>query len=102
LAKVVIINFTLASEHIPARSMVESGINFAVWAPNARSVQVVGDFNGWNGRAHAARVHEHLGIWELFVPQAKVGDKYKYRILSQHGEWMDKCDPLGSPQNYHR
>jgi 1,4-alpha-glucan branching enzyme len=73
----------------------ESGINFAVWAPNARSVQVVGDFNGWNGRAHAARVHEHLGIWELFVPQAKVGDKYKYRILSHHGEWMDKCDPLG-------
>ncbi|MGV3484395.1 MAG: GlgB N-terminal domain-containing protein, partial [Planctomycetaceae bacterium] len=73
----------------------QSGVNFAVWAPNARSVQVVGDFNGWDGRSHVGRVHPHLGIWELFVPQAKVGDKYKYRILTQHGEWVDKCDPLG-------
>ena len=71
------------------------GVNFTVWAPNARSVQVVGDFNGWDGRAHTARVMEHLGIWELFVPRAKAGDKYKYRILNQHGEWVDKCDPLG-------
>ncbi|MEM8667750.1 MAG: 1,4-alpha-glucan branching protein GlgB [Planctomycetota bacterium] len=72
-----------------------AGVNFAVWAPNARSVQVVGDFNGWDGRAHTARVMEHLGIWELFVPGAKAGDKYKFRILSQAGEWVDKCDPVG-------
>tara|TARA_R110002049_G_scaffold47902_1_gene138398 strand:+ start:97415 stop:99670 length:2256 start_codon:yes stop_codon:yes gene_type:complete len=71
------------------------GVNFAVWAPNARSVQIVGDFNGWDGRDHTARVHPNLGIWELFVPQAKVGDKYKFRILSQHGEWIDKSDPVG-------
>ncbi|MCP4889949.1 MAG: 1,4-alpha-glucan branching protein GlgB [Rubripirellula sp.] len=71
------------------------GVNFAVWAPNARSVQVVGDFNGWDGRGHAARQLEHLGIWELFVPGAKAGEKYKFRILSQDGEWVDKCDPLG-------
>ncbi len=71
------------------------GVNFAVWAPNARSVQVVGDFNGWDGRQHTARIHPHLGIWELFVPGAKAGNKYKFRILTGHGEWVDKCDPLG-------
>ena len=51
----------------------QSGVNFAVWAPNARTVQVVGDFNGWDGREHTARVHPHLGIWELFIPGAKAG-----------------------------
>lgn len=71
------------------------GVNFAVWAPNARSVQVVGDFNGWDGRRHTARVLEHLGIWELFIPGAKAGDKYKFRILNQQGEWVDKTDPVG-------
>ncbi len=71
------------------------GVNFSVWAPNAKSVQVVGDFNGWDGRGHAARELEHLGIWELFIPGAKAGEKYKFRILSQDGEWVDKCDPLG-------
>ena len=57
------------------------GVNFAVWAPNARAVQVVGDFNGWDGRECVARVHAELGIWELFVPGAKVGDRYKFRDL---------------------
>ncbi len=73
----------------------ESGVNFSVWAPNARAVQVVGDFNGWNGREHIAKVIPNMGIWELFVPTAKVGDKYKFRILSEHGEWVDKSDPMG-------
>ncbi len=73
----------------------KGGVNFAVWAPNARSVQVVGDFNGWDGRKHTARVLEHLGIWELFIPGVKAGDKYKFRILNQHGVWVDKTDPLG-------
>jgi len=72
-----------------------SGVNFAVWAPNARTVQIVGDFNGWDGRQHTARVHPQLGIWELFVPGAKLGDRYKFRILSQHSEWNDKTDPFG-------
>ncbi|MEM8913869.1 MAG: 1,4-alpha-glucan branching enzyme, partial [Planctomycetota bacterium] len=53
-----------------------AGTNFAVWAPNARAVQVVGDFNGWDGRRHAAQVHPNLGIWEIFVPGASVGEKY--------------------------
>ena len=72
-----------------------AGVNFAVWAPSARTVQVVGDFNGWDGRQHTARVHPHLGIWELFVPGAKVGDRYKFRVHGEHGEWVDKSDPLG-------
>ena len=71
------------------------GVNFAVWAPNARTVQIVGDFNDWDGREHVARVHPHLGIWELFIPKAKVGDRYKFRMLTGHGEWIDKCDPFG-------
>ncbi|WP_442511021.1 1,4-alpha-glucan branching protein GlgB [Novipirellula sp. SH528] len=71
------------------------GVNFAVWAPNARSVQVVGDFNGWDGRKHVARIHPNLGIWELFVPGAKVGDRYKFRVHCTDGSWVDKSDPYG-------
>src|SRR6056297_704564 len=70
------------------------GVNVAVWAPNARNVQIVGDFNGWDGRKHAAR-GSSLGIWELFIPGAKVGDRYKFHILDQQGHWIDKTDPLG-------
>ncbi|QDV63268.1 1,4-alpha-glucan branching protein GlgB [Crateriforma conspicua] len=73
----------------------QAGVNFAVWAPNARTVQIVGDFNGWDGRQHTARIHPHLGIWELFIPGAKVGDRYKFRLLTEHGEWVDKSDPVG-------
>ncbi len=73
----------------------QAGVNFAVWAPNARSVQVVGDFNHWDGRGHVAKVVENLGIWELFIPNAKAGDKYKFRLLDQNGEWVDKSDPMG-------
>ncbi|MGI9469546.1 MAG: 1,4-alpha-glucan branching protein GlgB, partial [Rubripirellula sp.] len=72
-----------------------NGVNFSVWAPNAKSVQVVGDFNNWDGRQHNAKPLEHVGIWELYIPEAKVGDKYKYRILNLNDEWVDKSDPLG-------
>jgi len=70
-----------------------AGVNFAVWAPNARAIQIVGDFNGWDGRGHAARRLPQLGAWELFVPAAKTGQRYKFRIQSENGHWMDKCDP---------
>ena len=72
-----------------------TGVNFSVWAPNAKCVQVVGDFNNWDGREHTAKSLDHLGIWELYIPDAKVGDKYKYRILNLNDEWLDKSDPLG-------
>jgi 1,4-alpha-glucan branching enzyme len=71
------------------------GVNFAVWAPNARIVQVVGDFNGWDGRSHVAKLDRSVGIWELFVPGAKAGQKYKFRILDINGHWIDKTDPVG-------
>ncbi|KAA5545848.1 1,4-alpha-glucan branching protein GlgB [Roseiconus nitratireducens] len=71
------------------------GVNFAVWAPNARIVQIVGDFNSWDGRGHVAKLDQSVGIWELFVPGAKAGQKYKFRILDHHGQWTDKTDPVG-------
>ncbi|MEL6108860.1 MAG: alpha-amylase family glycosyl hydrolase, partial [Planctomycetota bacterium] len=78
------------------RSVDETeGVNFAVWAPNARVVQIVGDFNGWDGRAHIAKLDQSVGIWELFVPAAKPGQKYKFRLLDADGQWVDKTDPVG-------
>ncbi len=71
-----------------------TGVNFAVWAPNATGVSVVGDFNDWDGRRHPMRKHIPSGIWELFVPGLKPGEKYKYRI-NQHGHTVDKFDPYG-------
>ncbi len=71
------------------------GVNFAVWAPNAQSVQVVGDFNHWDGRSHAMQKQSPSGIWELFVPNIGAGQKYKYRVRTLHGEVIDKTDPYG-------
>ena len=71
------------------------GTNFAVWAPNAAAMSVVGDFNHWNGRRHPMRKHIPSGIWELFVPDVHAGTKYKYRVRSASGETMDKSDPFG-------
>lgn len=71
------------------------GVNFAVWAPNAQSVQVVGDFNHWDGRSHSMQKQIPSGIWELFVPQIGTGQKYKYRIRMQDGQVVDKTDPYG-------
>ncbi len=73
----------------------EVGVNFAVWAPNAQSIQVVGDFNHWDGRQHAMRKQSPSGVWELFVPLAKVGQKYKFRIRTLDGQTVDKSDPFG-------
>ena len=71
------------------------GVNFAVWAPNAQSVQVIGDFNHWDGRSHCMQKQIPSGIWELFVPQIGTGQKYKYRIRMQDGQVVDKTDPYG-------
>ncbi|MEN9707332.1 MAG: hypothetical protein RIS31_898 [Actinomycetota bacterium] len=72
----------------------EGGVAFAVWAPNAQAVRVVGDFNGWNGLAHAMRVMGASGVWELFIPGIGVGTKYKFEILTKSGDWITKIDPL--------
>ncbi|MDN5820348.1 MAG: 1,4-alpha-glucan branching protein GlgB [Brachybacterium sp.] len=70
------------------------GTSFTVWAPNARAVQVVGAFNGWDGRLHALRSLGASGVWEIFAPGTGDGDIYKYRILGVDGVWRDKADPM--------
>jgi 1,4-alpha-glucan branching enzyme len=72
-----------------------TGVNFAVWAPNAESVSIVGDFNGWDRRKHAMRKHIPSGIWELFIPDAKPGLMYKYSVKACGGYVVEKCDPCG-------
>ena len=70
------------------------GVRFAVWAPNARSVSVIGDFNGWNRDAHAMRCRGDSGIWETFVPDIGQGENYKYFIRSNwNGYETEKADP---------
>jgi 1,4-alpha-glucan branching enzyme len=71
-----------------------AGVNFAVWAPNAAKVSVVGDFNGWNAGKHPLLKRIPSGIWELFVPGLAAGEKYKFRVDTGHG-LVDKCDPFG-------
>ena len=71
------------------------GVQFAVWAPNAERVSVIGDFNQWDPARHPLRLREHGGIWEGFVPEAKPGLLYKYCIVSRHhGHRAEKADPF--------
>jgi len=72
-----------------------AGVVFAVWAPNARRVSVVGDFNQWDGRRHPMRRHPGAGIWELFVPGLGEGSRYKFEILGRDGTLLAlKADPF--------
>ncbi|MFA5678337.1 MAG: 1,4-alpha-glucan branching protein GlgB [Pseudomonas sp.] len=71
-----------------------SGVRFVVWAPNARRVSVVGNFNRWDGRRHPMRLHPGAGVWELFIPRLAAGEVYKYEILGQHGLLPLKADPV--------
>ena len=73
-----------------------NGVYFAVWAPNAQRVSVVGDFNRWDGRNHPMRSLGSSGIWEIFIPGLSVGTLYKFEILSRlTGELLVKTDPYG-------
>lgn len=71
-----------------------NGVAFSVWAPHATAVQVVSDFNAWNGTQYALRSLGHSGIWELFVPQLHPNLLYKFRIKTQEGNWIEKSDPF--------
>src|SRR5688572_26891346 len=75
------------------------GVAFAVWAPNARRVSVVGDFNQWDGRRHPMRKRVEAGIWEIFLPGVHVGSLYKYELLGNHEQLLPlKTDPVGFEQ----
>jgi len=71
------------------------GTRFAVWAPNAVRVSVVGNFNFWDGRKHAMHAIGHSGIWELFIPAVGVGALYKYELRTAQGHMLLKSDPIG-------
>jgi 1,4-alpha-glucan branching enzyme len=74
---------------------MEGGTSFAVWAPNAERVSVVGDFNGWNAESNPMRATGDSGIWEAFIPDLGQGSIYKYRIVSRNqGYTVDKADPF--------
>ncbi len=71
------------------------GVCFAVWAPSAKRVSVVGSFNNWDGRRHTMRLRGSSGIWEIFIPDVKAGDMYKYEIVGCYGQVLPlKSDPF--------
>lgn len=72
----------------------EEGVHFALWAPNAAGVAVVGDFNGWRGEAHAMEKRGKSGVWSLFVPGLQEGELYKYEIHTGAGQALLKADPF--------
>ncbi|MDU0346152.1 1,4-alpha-glucan branching protein GlgB [Microbacterium sp. KSW2-29] len=71
-----------------------SGTAFTVWAPDARALRVIGDFNGWDGSGSAMRSMGGSGVWELFVPGIGAGTRYKFEILTRAGQWIQKADPM--------
>lgn len=70
------------------------GVVFRTWAPNARAVSVIGNFNSWDGRVHPMRSLGASGIWELFIPQLQENEIYKFHIRAQDGTILLKCDPF--------
>jgi 1,4-alpha-glucan branching enzyme len=70
-----------------------TGVHFAVWAPNAQRVSVVGDFNRWDGRVHPMRKLVPSGVWELFIPDLSEGARYKYEVRTDAGHLLEKSDP---------
>jgi 1,4-alpha-glucan branching enzyme len=74
----------------------DGGVSFAVWAPNAAGVSVIGDFNGWDRAAHPLRARDVSGIWEAFVTGVGSGDIYKFAITTSQGATLEKADPFAS------
>src|SRR5258707_999770 len=78
----------------PGEMGSQRGTHFAVWAPNAERISIVGDHNGWNPRSHPMRTRAEAGLWETFIPDLGTGALYKYHIESrQNGYQVDKADP---------
>jgi 1,4-alpha-glucan branching enzyme len=80
----------------PMESQGVQGVAFAVWAPNAAGISVVGDFNGWDGRLDMMRMLGGSGIWEVFVPELAPGTRYKYEIRTRDGALLLKTDPFAT------
>ncbi len=84
--------------HVASVDQVD-GTRFAVWAPNASRVSVIGSFNDWDGRRHVMRLHPANGIWEIFVPHVGNGDSYKFELLDSDGHLLPlRSDPFGRAQ----
>jgi len=77
----------------PIRHGGRSGVHFAVWAPSARRVSIVGDFNTWDGRVHPMRTLVPSGLWEIFIPDLGIGDRYKFEIVTPQNHIVLKADP---------
>ena len=85
--------YTFLGAH-PMQFGAIDGVRFAVWAPNASRVSVVGDFNAWDGRRHPMRSRGGGGVWEIFIPHVAVGDRYKFELRSREGQVLPlKADP---------
>src|SRR5690606_21874602 len=85
-------------EKLGANPMVHEGVegvHFALWAPNARGVSVIGDFNAWNARSHMMRRRDPHGVWEIFAPRARPGQCYKFAVHGADGVVREKMDPMG-------
>jgi len=87
--------YRMLGAHLATQQDV-NGVRFAVWAPNAERVSVVGNFNQWDGRVHPMRTHGSSGVWEIFIPGLQPGEIYKYEIRNrQTGNILVKTDPYG-------
>ena len=87
--------YQVLGSHVVRQDGIQ-GIRFSVWAPNAKRVSVVGDFNRWDGRIHLMAAHGSSGVWEIFIPDLISGVLYKFEILSVTGELLVKTDPYAN------
>lgn len=78
----------------------KEGVYFAVWAPNAKSVSVVGDFNGWDAKKNEMEHLGGIGFWAVFVPGAKLGQLYKFYIVTKNGQELYKADPFANASEF--